>query len=141
MLKDFTLEEAEEVFKIEYKDWDRYHQIIEGLMICYCFMRGEDPEELSEKAYTEEEANALVASLVKDAIRIPRVWGKIDRKALERLLEDINFHKASSDLFDIMSEEKEIEEINRWETEAQKNKRLLHESLEKRWARNKSREL
>ena len=97
----FDINEAERVFNMKpLKNFDEYHEYVEGLLIAYCVGTKRSLKNFTHNVnYSKAEATNKLVNLAQNNIRIPTSWKEKDIGALSMLLEDINYHAASSRLY------------------------------------------
>ena len=100
--RGFTVDEAKQVFCIPTDDWSDHHSDIKGLMIVYCYAFNRPFDIYDEFKMNENEANALVCELIRNRVRIPRNWDKIDLYALLALLESIDLVQEAAEIYELV---------------------------------------
>ena len=100
--RGFTVDEAKQVFCIPTDDWSDHHSNIKGLMVAYCYSFHRPLDIYDEFKMGEDKANALVCDLIRNQVRIPRIWDKIDLYALLALLESIDLVQEAAEIYELV---------------------------------------
>ena len=88
-----TLNESLETFKLTDRAYADLFDIVEGLIVCYCYSEDKQFIDYTSRVYDAIGRNELAVNLIKEHVRIPNEWSDEDCQALDKLIDYMNFRK------------------------------------------------